>query len=70
MTDSREQRLDQLTAEAEYHRQRADLYRARLYGGRSLSRARLEEYERVADRAEARLRQAKDDLPKPDGAPS
>ena len=60
MTDLGGQRLDELAAEAQYHRQRADLYKARLYGGRSLSRKRLEEYERVAERAEARLREAKD----------
>lgn len=57
------QRLDELAAEAQYHRQRADLYRARLYGGRALNRRRLEEYERVAERAEARLRQAREDRP-------
>jgi hypothetical protein len=61
MTDQRAQRLEQLGAEARYHRQRLDLYRARLYGGRALSRARLEEFERAADTAEARLRQARGD---------
>jgi len=59
MSDKRQQRLDELAAEAGYHRQRADLYRARLYGGRARSRPRLEEYERVAERAAARLRRAK-----------
>jgi hypothetical protein len=52
------QRLEQLGAEARYHRQRLDLYRARLYGGRALSRARLDEFERAADTADARLREA------------
>jgi hypothetical protein len=61
MSDKGRQRLDELAAEAQYHRQRADLYRARLYGGRALNRRRLEEYERVADRAEERLRQARED---------
>ena len=37
MTDHKSQRLEQLGAEARYHRQRLDLYRARLYGGRALS---------------------------------
>jgi hypothetical protein len=60
MTDRPGQRLDQLRAEARYHRQRVDLYRARLYGGRALSPARLEEFERAADEAAARLRQATD----------
>jgi hypothetical protein len=58
MTDPHAQRLEQLGAEARYHRQRLDLYRARLYGGRALSRARLEEFERAADAADARFRQA------------
>jgi hypothetical protein len=58
MTDPHAQRLDQLGAEARYHRQRLDLYRARLYGGRALSRARLDEFERAADAADARLREA------------
>jgi hypothetical protein len=60
MTNRETQRLEQLRAEARYHRQRLDLYRARLYGGRALSRARLEEFERAADAADARLRQARD----------
>ena len=58
MTDAHAQRLEQLRAEARYHRQRLDLYRARLYGGRALSRARLDEFERAADAADARFRQA------------
>jgi hypothetical protein len=53
--------VEQLGAEARYHRQRLDLYRARLYGGRASSRARLDEYERASDAAAARLRQASDD---------
>jgi hypothetical protein len=51
-------RVDQLRAAARYHRQRLDLYRARLYGGRALSLARLEEFQRASDDAAARLRQA------------
>jgi hypothetical protein len=58
VTDTHAQRLEQLGAEARYHRQRLDLYRARLYGGRALSPARLEEFERASDGAAARLRQA------------
>jgi hypothetical protein len=56
MTDGHAQRLEQLSAEARYHRQRLDLYRARLYGGRALSPARLEEFQRASDDAAARLR--------------
>ena len=60
MIDRETQRLEQLRAEARYHRQRLDLYRARLYGGRALSLARLEEFERASDAAAARLRQARE----------
>jgi hypothetical protein len=59
MTDPHAQRLEQLGAEARYHRQRLDLYRARLYGGRALSRARLDEFERAADAADDRLRRTR-----------
>jgi hypothetical protein len=58
MTDRETQRLDELRAEARYHRQRLDLYRARLYGGRAMSLVQLEEFQRVSDAAAARLRQA------------
>jgi hypothetical protein len=61
MTDPDAQRLEQLAAEARYHRQRLDLYRARLYGGRAVSLARLEEFQRASDRAAARLRQASEE---------
>jgi hypothetical protein len=58
--DKREsQRLEELDAEARYHRQRLDLYRARLYGGRAVSQARLEEFQRASDEAAARLRHAR-----------
>ena len=58
MTDPKILRLDQLRAEARYHRQRADLYRARLYGGRAVNLARLEELQRASDQAAERLSQA------------
>jgi hypothetical protein len=60
MIDHESQRLEQLAAEARYHCQRLDLYRARLYGGRALSLARREEFERASDDAAARLRQARE----------
>jgi hypothetical protein len=60
MTDHESQRLEQLRADARYHRQRLDLYRARLYGGRALSLTRLEEFQRASDGAAARLRQARE----------
>lgn len=56
MTDAHAQRLEQLRAEARYHRQRLDLYQARVYSGRAVSTARLEEFQRAADDAAARLR--------------
>ena len=61
MTDTQTARLDQLRAEANYHRQRLDLYRARLYGGRAASLARLEEFQRASDTAAERLRRARHD---------
>ena len=63
MTDRETQRLEQLRAEARYHRQRLDLYRARLYGGRAVNLARLEEFQRASDRAAARLSRAREDAP-------
>ncbi|HYZ46300.1 MAG TPA: hypothetical protein VE712_01415 [Actinomycetota bacterium] len=59
MTDPKTLRLDQLRAEARYHRQRVDLYRARLSGGRAVNLARLGELQRASDRAAERLSQAK-----------
>ena len=61
MTDPHTARLDQLRAEANYHRQRLDLYRARVYSGRAANPARLEELERASDNAAERLRRARDD---------
>ena len=51
-------RLPELLAEARYHRQRHDLYRAKMYAGRPASAARLRELARAAEGAEARLRHA------------
>jgi hypothetical protein len=59
MPDRESVRLDQLRTEAEYHRQRLDLYRAKLYGGRAVNMERLKEFERAADNAAARLQQAR-----------
>jgi hypothetical protein len=56
--DRQSARLDQLRAEADYHRQRLDLYRAKLYSGRAVNMARLEEFQRASDRAAERLRKA------------
>jgi hypothetical protein len=53
------ERIDELEAEARYARQRADLYRAKTYGPRPTSPARMRELERAADGAEERLRSAR-----------
>jgi hypothetical protein len=51
-------RLDELREEARYRRERLELYRARMYGGRSRDEYRLREYERSFQGAAARLRRA------------
>jgi hypothetical protein len=53
--------LEQLAAEARYHRDRFDLYRARLISGSSLptTPSRLRELERTATAAEERLAHAR-----------
>jgi hypothetical protein len=51
--------LDELQALARYARQRYDLYKAKAYGPRLTSPARMRELERECIRAEARLRFAK-----------
>jgi hypothetical protein len=56
----REERDDRerLRNEARYRRERLDLYRARLYGGRAASEYKLAELERASEMAAARLRRA------------
>ena len=51
--------LDQLTAEARYHRERYDLYRAKMYGLRATSETRLRELQRASQAADARLAEAR-----------
>ena len=55
--DARNER-ERLRDEASYRRERLDLYRARLYGGRAISQAKLRELQRASDGAAARLRRA------------
>jgi hypothetical protein len=50
--------LDDLRAEAQHARQRYDLYKAKAYGQRPTSPARMRELERASEGAEARLRAA------------
>jgi hypothetical protein len=52
------ERIEDLQAEARYHRERYDLYRAKMYGARPTTMARLRELERAHYGAEARLRRA------------
>ena len=56
-TDSR---LEELRADVRYRRERRDLYRAKVYGPRPASVARLEELERQYELAESLLRRAED----------
>jgi hypothetical protein len=48
-----------LEAEARYARERYELYRAKTYGPRPASLARLRELQRIHEGAEARLRRAR-----------
>lgn len=51
-------RIEDLRAEARYHRERYDLYRAKMYAQRPTTIARLRELERAHQGAQARLRRA------------
>jgi hypothetical protein len=55
--DERNKR-ERLRDEARYRRERLELYRARLYGGRATSQGKLRELQRASDGAAARLRRA------------
>jgi hypothetical protein len=50
--------LDDLRVQARYARERYDLYKAKVYGPRPTSPARMRELQRECERAEARLRAA------------
>lgn len=52
------QRLDDLRVQARYWRQKHDLYRAKTYGPRATSPARLRALARAAEAAEGSLRRA------------
>lgn len=51
-------RIEDLLAEARYQRHCYDVYRAKMYGPRQATMARLRELERARRGAEARLRRA------------
>jgi hypothetical protein len=63
---ARDQRneLERLRDEARYRRERLELYRARLYGGRAVSEGKLRELQRASDGAAARLRWAEAAAPR------
>jgi hypothetical protein len=55
-------RAEDLRIEARYHRERYDLYRAKMYGLRPTTLARLRELERAHQGADARLLRAEQDV--------
>ena len=65
MSDVR--RIEELEAEARYQRERYELYKAKQYGPRPTSEARLGELERLYRSAESRLRAARQPDPSPPG---
>jgi hypothetical protein len=52
------EQLDDLRVKAQYARERYQLYKAKAYGPRPTSPARLRELQRAYEQAEARLRAA------------
>ncbi len=56
--DTSSDHIDDLRAQAEYSRQRFQLYKAKAYGQRPTSPVRMRELERTWEQAEARLRAA------------
>jgi hypothetical protein len=59
--------LETLEAEARYARERYQLYRARAYGPRPTSMARMRELQRLHEGAEARLKRARERQARPPG---
>ena len=55
---SEDNHIDDLRVQARHARQRFDLYKARAYGMRPTTEARLRELQRECEAAEARLRAA------------
>jgi hypothetical protein len=50
--------LEELRVDARYHRERRDLYRAKMHGPRPTSAVHLKELERACALSESRLRRA------------
>jgi hypothetical protein len=55
-------RIEELKADARHHRDRRDLYRAKMYGPRPASLVHLKELERDCVLSESRLRRAEHEL--------
>ncbi len=60
-------RMEELQAEASYHRERYQLYKAKTFGPSLTSVARLSELERRCQGADSRLRAAERDNAEPTG---
>jgi hypothetical protein len=54
-------RLEELRVDARYHRERRDLYRAKMHGPRPTSPGRMRELERAFALSESRLRRAENE---------
>jgi hypothetical protein len=59
-------RLEELEAEARYHRERYELYKAKTYGPKPTSDARLRDLLRRHEGAESRLRRAREENAAPE----
>ena len=55
-------RLARLRMDARYHRERRDLYRAKMFGPRATSPERMRELDRASEQAAERLRAAEADV--------
>jgi hypothetical protein len=65
MRDREADRLWELREEARYRRERLELYKAQLYGGRARSQGKYRELQRSAEGAAARLRRAENPVAVP-----
>jgi hypothetical protein len=58
-------RVEELRVDARYHRERRDLYRAKMHGPRPTSSGRMRELERAVALSESRLRRAENETSSP-----
>jgi hypothetical protein len=61
-------RVARLRMDARYHRERRDLYRAKMFGPRATSPERMRELERASQQAAERLRAAEAKVATPEDA--